>query len=77
MGVLDGMPRSQQKRQVLISQVMWATLQSGQRGSNQWQITWKQQERWSNPLMGWTSTADPMSGVRVSFQTPFFLFVSF
>ena len=28
------------------------------------------QERWSNPLMGWTSTADPMSNVQLTFSTP-------
>ena len=28
------------------------------------------QERWSNPLMGWTSTADPVSNLSVSFSNP-------
>ncbi len=28
------------------------------------------QERWSNPLMGWTSTADPVSNVQLNFSTP-------
>jgi hypothetical protein len=40
-------------------------MQSGNKYAHQWQITWKQQERWSNPLMGWTSSADPMSSVKV------------
>lgn len=28
------------------------------------------QERWSNPLMGWTSTADPVSNMQLNFSTP-------
>jgi NADH dehydrogenase (ubiquinone) Fe-S protein 4 len=27
-------------------------------------------ERWSNPLMGWTSTADPMSNQVMFFDSP-------
>jgi hypothetical protein len=37
------------------------TLQSGNKYGYQWQLVWKNRERWSNPLMGWTSSADPMS----------------
>lgn len=28
-----------------------------------------EQERWSNPLMGWTSTADPMSNLKMTFSS--------
>lgn len=29
------------------------------------QISWQTSERWSNPLMGWTSSSDPHSGMKV------------
>jgi NADH dehydrogenase (ubiquinone) Fe-S protein 4 len=41
------------------------TVQSAAANAKQWQITWKNKERWTNPLMGWTSTADPMSNLKV------------
>jgi NADH dehydrogenase (ubiquinone) Fe-S protein 4 len=69
LAALSGMPADQAKRVVVIAQRQLKTLQSGQRLSHQWQITWKNTERWSNPLMGWTSTADPMSNVKLNFDT--------
>ncbi len=71
VAVLSGMPAEHAKRTVIITQRMLKTLQSGTKFTDQWQIYWKSQPRWSNPLMGWTSTADPMSNVKVSF-TPYF-----
>ena len=69
MAALSGMPTEQAKRVVVIAQRQLKTLQSGQRLTHQWQITWKNTERWSNPLMGWTSTADPMTNVKLNFDT--------
>lgn len=34
-----------------------------------WKLTWSTQERWENPLMGWASTADPMSNLDVDFDS--------
>lgn len=31
-----------------------------------WKIAFNEQERWENPLMGWASTADPLSNTEVS-----------
>jgi NADH dehydrogenase (ubiquinone) Fe-S protein 4 len=45
---------------------MTKTVQSGFAQAKQWQITWKNSERWSNPVMGWTSTADPLSNLKVN-----------
>jgi len=69
VAVLSEMPREQAERTVVIGQRINKSLQSGTKFVNQWQITWKNQERWSNPLMGWTSTADPMSNVKLTFDT--------
>ncbi len=66
LAALNGMPQDQANRTVVIAQRMLKSLQSGQRLVNQWQIYWKTTERWSNPLMGWASTADPMSNVKVN-----------
>lgn len=69
MAVLSGMPEEQAHRTVLISPRMLKTLQQGGKYAHQWQITWKNQARWSNPLMGWASSADPMSNVKLNFDS--------
>jgi NADH dehydrogenase (ubiquinone) Fe-S protein 4 len=48
---------------------MKKSLQNGEKYAHQWQLTWKNGERWTNPLMGWTSSADPMSQVKVKLTT--------
>ncbi len=69
IAALSGVPAEQAKRTVIITQRMNKTLQSGQKFVDQWQIYWKNSERWTNPLMGWTSSADPMSNVKVNFSS--------
>lgn len=32
-----------------------------------WCISFDERERWENPLMGWASTADPLSNLNVSY----------
>jgi ETC complex I subunit conserved region len=65
IAVLSGIPREHANRTVIIAPRMHKTLSSGDKYRHQWQITWQNNERWSNPLMGWTSNADPMSQVKV------------
>ena len=69
MAIFSGMPTEQKKRTVVIAPRMNKTLQSGGATSHLWQISWKNEERWSNPLMGWTSTADPMSNLKLTFDS--------
>ncbi|KAJ1442234.1 ETC complex I subunit conserved region-domain-containing protein, partial [Ochromonadaceae sp. CCMP2298] len=69
LAVLNGMPSEHASRTVLIGQRMLKSVQSGSATAHQWQITWKNQERWSNPLMGWTSSADPMSSMKLNFDS--------
>ncbi|CAM9390113.1 unnamed protein product [Sphacelaria rigidula] len=57
-------------RKVIISQKCKAATTSGDGGLSLWHLTFKHQERWSNPVMGWTSTADPMSNMQITFETP-------
>ncbi|CAM9476020.1 unnamed protein product, partial [Laminaria digitata] len=68
---LDPLPPSVAGRKVIISQKSKPATTTGDSGGlYKWNLTFKQQERWSNPLMGWTSTADPMSNMNISFSTP-------
>ncbi|KOC66757.1 NADH dehydrogenase [ubiquinone] iron-sulfur protein 4, mitochondrial, partial [Habropoda laboriosa] len=46
-----------------------SAMQSGTNNISGWQIDFDTQERWENPLMGWTSTGDPLSNVQVVFNT--------
>lgn len=66
MAVLSGMPAEHAQRTVIIAPRILKSLQSGGKYANQWQISWPNQARWSNGLMGWTGTSDPMSNVKVS-----------
>ena len=61
------------RRQVTIAPRRRKTNQSGGRTQNQWVITYDQLPGWTNPLLGWTSSADPMSTVMVRLCT-FFIF---
>lgn len=45
------------------------TMQSGTNNLHKWRITFDERERWENPLMGWTSTADPLSNLELNFST--------
>lgn len=62
---LSGMPDEVLKQQVIIEPRPRRSTQQGSSYAHQWQIVWPVGERWKNPLMGWTSTADPMSNMRV------------
>lgn len=68
------MPKEHAERTVTIAQRPYKTVQVGTKYAEQWQITWESTGRWTNPLMGWTSTADPMSNVIVSIAKIFFFF---
>lgn len=66
MAALSGMPADHAARTVIIAPRQFKSVQSGQAFAHQWQITWKNADRWKNPLMGWVSSADPMAQVKVS-----------
>ncbi|XP_076044992.1 NADH:ubiquinone oxidoreductase subunit 18 [Oratosquilla oratoria] len=54
-------------RRVLIKCATKNAMQSGSNNQHKWQLTFENRERWENPLMGWSSTADPLSNVQLSF----------
>ncbi|XP_034397540.1 NADH dehydrogenase [ubiquinone] iron-sulfur protein 4, mitochondrial [Cyclopterus lumpus] len=44
-------------------------MQSGVNGTKKWSMDFDTRERWENPLMGWASTADPLSNMVLSFSS--------
>jgi len=58
----SGTPTHQLGRTVLITQESKSANQSGRnRRQEQWTVTFKREEgMWTNPLMGWSSSRDPM-----------------
>ncbi|CAN0156771.1 unnamed protein product [Discosporangium mesarthrocarpum] len=67
---LDPLPPAHQGRKVVIYQKSRAATTSGTGGLTAWNLEFKNRERWSNPLMGWTSTGDPLSNLSMQFDTP-------
>mmetsp|Transcript_15250 Transcript_15250/g.21016 ORF Transcript_15250/g.21016 Transcript_15250/m.21016 type:complete len:256 (-) Transcript_15250:45-812(-) len=66
---LDGMLAKQAARTVYIRQKQQNAMTSGMENTKTWVLGWKQGTRWSNPLMGWTSTDDPMSNLEMRFES--------
>ncbi|XP_068227151.1 NADH dehydrogenase [ubiquinone] iron-sulfur protein 4, mitochondrial [Palaemon carinicauda] len=56
-------------RRVLIKKPTKNSMQSGTNNLQRWKIVFEARERWENPLMGWASTADPLSNVEVDFPS--------
>lgn len=57
------------ERQVRISKPSKNVMQSGTASTNNWKIEFDSKERFDNWLMGWASTADPLSNMTLSFPT--------
>lgn len=66
VAALSGMPAEHAKRTVVIAPRLLKSQQVGNKYSHLWELSWKNGDRWTNPLMGWTSGADPQHAVRVS-----------
>ncbi|KAJ2763468.1 ndufs4 NADH dehydrogenase Fe-S protein subunit [Coemansia sp. BCRC 34490] len=70
--VISGAPQSLTKRSVRIFRPANNPMQSGRNSNLRWRIDFdglEKGDRWSNPLMGWQSTADPMAPVRIDFTS--------
>ncbi|KAK9694176.1 NADH dehydrogenase ubiquinone Fe-S protein 4 [Popillia japonica] len=66
---ISGIPEEHIKeRRVRIYQPPRNCMQSGTDNINVWEIDFDTRERWENPLMGWTSTGDPHSNLKVQFN---------
>ncbi|KAK3601441.1 hypothetical protein CHS0354_033567 [Potamilus streckersoni] len=68
--MLSGVPEEHIKtRMVRICVPARNAMQSGSFNSRYWRIEFETRERWENPLMGWTSSADPLSNMAVNFSS--------
>ncbi|CAL8108001.1 unnamed protein product [Calicophoron daubneyi] len=67
---VNGVPEEHQSgRRVRIFIPAKPATQSGTHGIHKWRIEFDNRERWENPLMGWSSTGDPLSNMNVEFKT--------
>ena len=70
VSILSGVPEEEIKtRFVRIYVPTKAVTQSGTHNSKNWRLDFNNVERWENPLMGWTSTADALSNIHLEFPT--------
>ncbi|KAJ9060524.1 ndufs4 NADH dehydrogenase Fe-S protein subunit, variant 2 [Entomophthora muscae] len=59
-------------RNVLIYQPAKTAMQSGTAGTKHWKLDFDILEgsgRWTNSLMGWASSADPLQALKIDFKT--------
>uniref|UniRef100_A0A336ME65 NADH dehydrogenase [ubiquinone] iron-sulfur protein 4, mitochondrial n=1 Tax=Culicoides sonorensis TaxID=179676 RepID=A0A336ME65_CULSO len=70
MSPISGVPEEHVKgRRVRIYVPCKNSMQSGTNNLHHWEIEFDNRERWENPLMGWTSTGDPLSNMKVEFNS--------
>lgn len=67
---LTGVPEEHVKtRLVRIYVPSKNAMQSGTDNTLSWQMSFDTRERWENPLMGWSSTGDPLSNMKLDFSS--------
>ncbi|XP_055490033.1 NADH dehydrogenase [ubiquinone] iron-sulfur protein 4, mitochondrial [Leucoraja erinacea] len=67
---ITGVPEDQVKtRKVRIFVPARNAMQSGANNTKLWKMEFDTRERWENPLMGWASTADPLSNAVLTFTS--------
>ncbi|KAK2845508.1 hypothetical protein Q7C36_010362 [Tachysurus vachellii] len=67
---ITGVPEEHIKtRKVRIFVPTRNTMQAGVQNVKKWKMDFDTRERWENPLMGWASTADPLSNMTLTFST--------
>jgi len=65
---ITGVPEEHTKsRRVRIFKPTKNAMQSGTNNTKRWKIEFDTRERWENPLMGWSSSGDPLSNMQVDF----------
>ncbi|KOB51913.1 NADH:ubiquinone dehydrogenase [Operophtera brumata] len=68
---ISGVPEEHVKnRRVRIYQPPKNAMQSGTNNIHHWEMEFDTRQRWENPLMGWTSTGDPLSNMKLQFSNP-------
>merc|ERR1712002_561853 len=68
--MLSGVPEEHIKeRTVRIFVPARNSMQSGDYKTHTWRIEFDTRERWENPLMGWSSSGDPLSNMNIDFSS--------
>lgn len=68
ISLVSGVPEEHIKeRTVRIFKPAKNAMQSGTAGIKRWRMEFDNRERWENNLMGWSSTADPLSNTNIDF----------
>ncbi|XP_066935853.1 NADH dehydrogenase [ubiquinone] iron-sulfur protein 4, mitochondrial-like [Clytia hemisphaerica] len=68
LNTVAGIPLEQlQTRKATIFLPSRNNMQSGTHNMRKWTLSFDTQQRWENPLMGWSSTADPLSNTQLKF----------
>mmetsp|Transcript_35843 Transcript_35843/g.93420 ORF Transcript_35843/g.93420 Transcript_35843/m.93420 type:complete len:146 (-) Transcript_35843:192-629(-) len=69
VSIVSGTPADQLKRKYIVYRPSPSVIQSAP-GNNDWVVKVAEKgEKWTNPLMGWTSTADPLSHHKITFPS--------
>ncbi|XP_066593397.1 NADH dehydrogenase [ubiquinone] iron-sulfur protein 4, mitochondrial [Prorops nasuta] len=69
-GLVAGVPTEHIKERVVrIYKPPKNAMQSGTSNTHHWEIDYETRKRWENHLIGWTSSADPLSHVKIQFAT--------
>jgi len=66
---ITGLPEEHRQRTANIYQPARNPMQQGTNGIKNWRVDFDMRERWENPMMGWTSSADPLSNIAMEFAT--------
>jgi len=65
---VSGVPEEHTKtRRVRIFKPAKNAMQSGTSNTKRWKMEFETRERWENPLMGWSSSGDPLSNINLDF----------
>jgi NADH dehydrogenase len=64
-----GVPAEMLSRKVLIYKPAKTATQHGWAATKQWVMKFSPGPQWTNPLMGWTSTSDPLTEMSIKFPT--------
>ncbi|XP_022200416.2 NADH dehydrogenase [ubiquinone] iron-sulfur protein 4, mitochondrial [Nilaparvata lugens] len=70
VSLISGVPEEHVKeRRVRIFSSSKNAMQSGTDNVGVWSMEFETRERWENPLMGWTSSGDPLSNLKLEFNS--------
>merc|ERR1719171_574232 len=74
MSQMTGAPTEMLETRVVKIYQQAQSVQNATQNMHAWRMQWEddQTKRWTNPLMGWTSTSDPLSNTHmtITFDSP-------